>query len=145
EYFGAKVPDPYRWLEDDHSAETKAWVQEQNKVTFAFLEAIPQRSRIRERLQKLWNYERYGIPFKRGDRWFFTRNSGLQNQSVLYVADAPDGAPRELLDPNKLSKDGTVSLTESTPSEDGKLFVYGISTGGSDWQEFCIRDIAIGK
>src|SRR6188472_4486991 len=103
DYFGTKVPDPYRWLEDDNSAETKAWVTEQNKVTFKFLETIPQRDRIRERLRTLWNYERFGIPFKRGSRWFFTRNSGLQNQSVLYVAAAPDGEPRELLDPNKLS------------------------------------------
>lgn len=145
DYFGTKVADPYRWLEDDNSAETRAWVKAQNEVTFAFLEAIPQRSAIRERLEKLWNYERFGIPFKRGDRWFFTRNSGLQNQSVLYVSDAADGEARELLDPNKLSKDGTVSLTESTPSEDGKLLVYGTSTGGSDWQEFRIRDIGTGQ
>jgi prolyl oligopeptidase len=145
DYFGTKVPDPYRWLEDDNSAETKAWVEAQNKVTFSFLEAIPQRDRIRERLRKLWNYERFGIPFKRGDHWFFTRNSGLQNQSVLYVASAPDAEPRELLDPNKLSKDGTVSLTESTPSEDGKLLVYGTSSAGSDWQEFRVRDIATGS
>jgi prolyl oligopeptidase len=145
DYFGTKVADPYRWLEDDNSAETRAWVKAQNKVTFAFLEAIPQRSAIRERLEKLWNYERFGIPFRRGDRWFFTRNSGLQNQSVLFVADTPDGEGRELLDPNKLSADGTVSLTESAPSEDGKLLVYGTSTGGSDWQEFRIRDIGTGK
>lgn len=144
DYFGTKVSDPYRWLEDDNSPETKAWVQEQNKVTFGFLETIPQRPRIRERLRKLWNYERFGIPFKRGERWFFTRNSGLQNQSVLYVANAPGGEPRELLDPNKLSKDGTVSLTESTPSEDGRLLVWGTSSGGSDWQEFRVRDIATG-
>lgn len=144
QYFGTKVADPYRWLEDDNSAETKAWVQAQNKVTFAFLEDIPQRTRIRERLKKLWNYERFGVPFKRGEKWFFTRNSGLQNQSVLYVSDAPDGEARELLDPNKFSKDGTVSLTESTPSEDGRLLAYGTSSGGSDWQEFRVRDIATG-
>lgn len=146
DYFGVKVEDPYRWLEDDNSAETKAWVQAQNKVTFGFLEGIPQRTALQERLRKLWNYERFGIPFKRGRLWFFSRNSGLQNQSVLYVASTPDGADaRELLDPNGLSADGTVSLTESTPSEDGSLLVYGTSSGGSDWQEFRVRDITTGK
>jgi prolyl oligopeptidase len=145
DYFGTRVADPFRWLEDDNSAETKAWVQAQNKVTFAFLEGIPQRAKIRERLEKLWNYERFGIPFRRGDRWFFTRNSGLQNQSVLYVSDKPDGEPRELLDPNKLSADGTTSLTETAPSEDGKLLVYGTSGAGSDWQEFRVRDVATGE
>lgn len=145
DYFGTQVADPYRWLEDDNSAETKAWVQAQNKVTFSFLEGIPQRTRIHGRLQKLWNYERFGIPSKHGDRWFFTRNSGLQNQGVLYVANSPDGEPRELLDPNKLSDNGTVSLTETAPSEDGALLVYGTSSAGSDWQEFRIRDIATGK
>jgi prolyl oligopeptidase len=145
DYFGTRVADPFRWLEDDNSAETKAWVQAQNKVTFGFLEGIPQRAKIRERLEKLWNYERFGIPFRRGDRWFFTRNSGLQNQSVLYVSDKPDGEPRELLDPNKLSADGTTSLTETAPSEDGKLLVYGTSGAGSDWQEFRVRDVATGE
>ncbi len=145
DYFGTKVEDPYRWLEDDNSPETKSWVQAQNKVTFAFLEAVPRRAQIRDRLKTLWNYERFGIPFRRGERWFFTRNSGLQNQSVLYVSDAPDGAPRELLDPNRLSKDGTVSLTVSSPSEDGRLLVYGTSSGGSDWQEFRVRDVATAK
>ncbi|OAI57862.1 prolyl endopeptidase, partial [Verrucomicrobiaceae bacterium SCGC AG-212-N21] len=145
DYHGTKVPDPYRWLEDDNSAETKAWVQAQNKVTFGFLEGIPQRAKIRERLEKLWNYERFGIPFRRGDRWFFTRNSGLQNQSVLYFSNKPDGEPRELLDPNKLSADGTTSLTETAPSEDGKLLVYGTSGGGSDWQEFRVRDVTTGE
>ena len=145
DYFGTRIADPFRWLEDDNSAETKAWVQEQNKITFGWLAGIPQRARIFGRLKQLWNYERFGTPFKRGDRYFFTRNSGLQNQSVLYVTDRLDGEARELLDPNAFSKDGTISLTEIAPDEQGKLLVYGTSTGGSDWQEYRIRDIATGK
>ena len=92
DYHGEKIADPFRWLEDDNSAETKAWVEEQNKVTFGFLDAIPERARIKERLTKLWNYERFGVPFQRGGRYFFTRNSGLQNQRVLYTADTPRSA-----------------------------------------------------
>jgi prolyl oligopeptidase len=145
DYHGTKVVDPYRWLEDDNSEETKAWVKAQNDVTFGFLKGIPKREAIRQRLQKAWNYERTGIPFHHGGKWFFSRNSGLQNQSVLYVADSLDAMPRELLDPNKLSKDGTISLTETEPSEDGKWLVYGVSKAGSDWQEFRVKDIATGK
>jgi len=145
DYHGTKVADPYRWLEDDHSEETKAWVREENKVTFDYLSTIPRRAQIRERLEKLWNHERFSAPFHHGGRYFFTRNSGLQNQSVLYVADTLEAEPRELLDPNKLSADGTVSLSVIEPSEDGKLLAYGISKGGSDWQEFRVRDVATGK
>jgi prolyl oligopeptidase len=144
-YHGTRVSDPYRWLEDDNSPETKAWVKAQNEVTFGFLEGIPKREEIRRRLEQAWNYERTGVPFERGGKWFFTRNSGLQNQSVLYVADALDAAPRVLLDPNALSTDGTVSLTESEPSEDGRFLAYGLSKAGSDWQEFRVKDIATGK
>ncbi|MEK0448831.1 MAG: hypothetical protein RL088_1099 [Verrucomicrobiota bacterium] len=145
DYHGTIISDPYRWLEDDNSAETKAWVAAQNKVTFAYLDQIPQRAQIRERLTKLWNYERFGAPFERGGRFFYTHNTGLQNQGVLYVTDAPDEKGRVLLDPNTLSKDGTVSLTETSPSEDGKLLVYGTSGGGSDWQEFRVRDVESGR
>ena len=145
EYHGVKVSDPYRWLEDDNSDETKTWVKQQNEVTFEYLKKIPQRQQIHERLQKLWNYERFGMPFKRGDRYFFSRNSGLQNQSVFYVSESLTAEPRELLDPNKLSADGTVSLTESTPSDDGKWLVYGVSKAGSDWQEFRIKNIDTGE
>src|SRR6185295_527275 len=99
DYFGEKVADPYRWLEQLDSPETKAWIEAQNKVTFPYLEKIPQRARYKERLTQLWNYERFGMPVKGGDRYFYTRNDGLQNQSVLYVADSLDGAPRVLLDP----------------------------------------------
>src|SRR5687767_4744643 len=132
-YHGAKVPDPYRWLEDDHAADTKAWVEAQNKVTFAYLESIPQRDPIKKRLTELWNYERYGIPFKEGGRYFFNKNDGLQNQSVLYTMDRLDSAPRQLLDPNKFSSDGTIALAGLSVSENGKLLAYATSTGGTDW------------
>ncbi len=144
DYHGVKVEDAYRWLEDDNSDETKAWVKAQNKITFDYLQAIPQRETLRARLEKIWNYERMGLPSEYGSRWFFTRNSGLQNQSVLYVSESLDAKPRVLLDPNTLSADGTTSLTETAPSEDGKRLVYGISKGGSDWQEFRVKDIDTG-
>jgi prolyl oligopeptidase len=142
DYHGVKVTDPYRWLEDDTSAETQAWVRAQNEVTLPWLRAIPGREALRARLEKLWNYERSSVPWKEGGKWFFTRNSGLQNQSVLHVADAPDGTSRVLLDPNTLSADGTTSLTVVAPSRDGRFLAYGLSQAGSDWQEFRVRDIA---
>src|SRR3989454_6783771 len=111
DYGGVKVADPYRWLEDDNSAETKAWVEAQNKVTFGYLEKIPERKSIRDRLTRLWSYERYGIPFKEGGHYFFTRNDGLQNQNVLYTVDSLEAKPRVLLDPNKLTADGTAALS----------------------------------
>lgn len=145
EIHGRKVADPYRWLEDDNAAETKAWVAAQNGVTGAFLAGIPQRDAIRGRLAALWNFERTGIPQEFGGKWFFSHNSGLQNQSVLKVADSLDGEGRLLLDPNTLSKDGTVALANFAPSEDGKLLGYSISRGGSDWNEILVRDVATGK
>src|SRR5918998_6249043 len=108
DYHGVKVADPYRWLEDLDSPETRAWVEAENKLTFSFLEAIPQRTAIKDRLTKLWNYEKYGIPNKEGNRYFYTRNSGLQNQAVLYTVTALDAPPQMVLDPNTLSPDGTV-------------------------------------
>ncbi|HZJ13928.1 MAG TPA: S9 family peptidase, partial [Chthoniobacteraceae bacterium] len=144
-YHGVQVPDPYRWLEDDNSAETKAWVEAQNKVTFAFLEQIPQRAKIRERLTKLWDYERFSVPAKEGGRYFFRRNSGLQNQSVLSVAEALDAEPRVLFDPNALSADGTVALAGYRISDDGKLMAYGLAKKGSDWQEWRVREVDTGK
>jgi prolyl oligopeptidase len=145
DYHGVKVADPYRWLEDDNSAETKAWVEAENKVTFAYLDKIPERAAIKERLTKLWNYERFGVPFHQGGRYFYTRNSGLQNQRVLYVAETLDASPRVLLDPNSLSEDGTVALAGYVPSEDGKLLAYGLSRAGSDWEEWHVRDVDSGK
>ena len=144
-YHGTAVADPYRWLEDDNSAETKAWVAAQNKVTFAYLNAIPGRDAIKARLTKLWNFERYGVPFKEGGRYFYSRNDGLQNQSVFYTVDSLDAAPRVLLDPNTLSADGTVALAGLSISDDGNLLAYGTSASGSDWEEWHVRDVRTGK
>src|SRR6185312_3383169 len=145
DYHGTKVADPYRWLEDLDSAETKAWVEAENKLTFDYLNEIPQRAKIRERLTKLWNYERYGTPFKEGGRYFFSLNSGLQNQSVFYSVNSLTEEPKLLLDPNTLSADGTVALSGLSPSYDGKLMAYSLSASGSDWQEWKVRDVETGK
>src|SRR5204862_130014 len=145
DYHGTKVADPFRWLEDDNSAETKAWVEAQNKVTFGYLDQIPERKAIKERLTKLWNYERYGVPFKEGGRYFFTKNDGLQNQSVLFTMASLDAQPTVLLDPNKLSADGTVALANYAISNDGNLMAYALATAGSDWLEWRVRDIRTGQ
>jgi len=145
EYHGVKVPDPYRWLEDDNSADTKAWIEAQNKVTFGYLGQIAERKWIRERLTKLWNYERYTAPSKRGGRYFFSRNDGLQNQSVLYTSRTLTGEAKVLLDPNTMSKDGTVALSGYDISEDGKYIVYGTAMSGSDWTEWRVKEIETGK
>lgn len=144
DYHGTKVADPYRWLEDPDAADTKAWVEAQNKVTFDYLKQIPQRETIKARLTKLWNFERYGTPFKEGGRYFYYKNDGLQNQSVLYTLEHLDAPAKVLLDPNKLSTDGTVALSGLSISPDGKLMAYSISRSGSDWQEWRVRDIATG-
>lgn len=145
DYHGTQVADPYRWLEDVDSEATRKWVEAQNRVTFAYLGRNPRRERIRDRLTKLWNYERFGLPTKRGSRYFYTRNDGLQNQAVLYVADSLDAPPRVLIDPNGLSDDGTVALAGWVPSEDGKLLAYGLAGAGSDWRTWKVRDVATGK
>jgi len=145
DYHGVKVADPYRWLEDLDSAETRAWVEAENKLAFGFLESIPERTAIKDRLTKLWNYEKYGIPFKEGNRYFYTRNSGLQNQAVLYTVNALNAQPQQVLDPNTLSADGTVALSGMQVSPDGKLLAYSLSASGSDWQEWKVRDVATGK
>ena len=142
DHHGTKVADPYRWLEDVDSPETRSWVEAQNRVTFAFLEQSPERERIRRRLTELWDYPKYGPPFKKGGRYFFFKNSGLQNQSVLYTQSSLTAEPDVLLDPNTLSADGTVALSILALSEDGRTMVYGTSGSGSDWQEFRVRDIA---
>ncbi|XDE62537.1 prolyl oligopeptidase family protein [Arthrospira platensis BEA 1257B] len=141
EYHGIQVTDPYRWLEDLDSDETKAWVTAQNQVTFDYLSTIPSRQKLSDRLTQLWNYERYSIPFREGQRYFYFKNDGLQNQSVLYVMDSWEGEPRVLLDPNQLSEDGTVALSGIAISEDGNLIAYGLSASGSDWQEWKVMDI----
>jgi len=142
EYHGTRVADPYRWLEDADSAETAAWVRAQNEVTFGYLRKLPERARLQARLTKLWDYPKYGSPFKDGGQYFYFKNSGLQNQSVLYVQTSLDGQPRVLLDPNTLSADGTVALTAANVSDDGKLLGYGLAQAGSDWQEYRVRDVA---
>ncbi|MDX2240517.1 MAG: prolyl oligopeptidase family serine peptidase [Leptolyngbyaceae cyanobacterium bins.302] len=144
-YHGTTIADPYRWLENPDSPETKAWVEAQNKLTFGFLEQIPERETIHKRLTKLWNYEKFGIPFKEGDRYFYLKNDGLQNQSVVYTLKSLTDQPTVLLDPNALSEDGTVALSGLEISKDGKRMAYGLSTSGSDWQEWKVRDIETGK
>jgi prolyl oligopeptidase len=144
DYHGVKVADPYRWLEDLDSAQTKGWVEAQNKLTFGYLDEIASRPRIKERLTKLWNYERYGVVFKQGGRYFYTKNDGLQNQSVWYWQSSLDGEPKILLDPNKLSADGTVALSGLSFTQDGKTLAYSLSTAGSDWQEWRVREVDTG-
>ncbi len=145
DYHGIQVQDPYRWLEDPDSEETKAWVEAQNKVTFGYLSEIPVREPIRERLTQLWNYERYGIPFKQENRYFYFKNDGLQNQSVLYTLTSLDDEPKLLLNPNTLSEDGTVALSGLALSEDAKFMAYGLSTSGSDWKEWKVLDVETGE
>jgi prolyl oligopeptidase len=134
-YFGTKVADPYRWLEDDNSGETKDWVKAQNAVTQDYFSKIPYRDKVRKRLQELWNYTRYSAPSKEGEWYYFTKNDGLQNQSVWYRQKGLDGKPEVFLDPNKLSEDGTVSLGGASFSKSGNLFAYTVQRAGSDWQE----------
>lgn len=142
---GVPVPDPYRWLEDDHSPQTEAWVTAQNELTFKYLARIPARPRIFDRMTELWNYEKYSIPFGWGGRYFFTRNDGLQNQAVLYWLDRLDSEPRLLLDPNILSADGTIALTSVAISKDGRRVAYGLSGAGSDWVEMHVRQVDTGE
>jgi prolyl oligopeptidase len=145
DYHGTKVTDPYRWLEDTDSAETHAWVEAEDKVTFGYLDQLPYRQAIHDRLTKLWNYERFTVPNQEGGRYFFQHNNGLQNQNVLFVAESLNAEPRVLLDPNTLSPDGTVALAGAAISDDGKLMAYGIATSGSDWTEWHVRDIDTAK
>ena len=138
-YHGTLVADPYRWLEDATAAETQAWVAAQQRLTHAFLAALPAREAIKARLATLWNYPRLFVPVKAGGRYFFTRNEGLQNQDVLYMQEGLDGQPVEVLNPNETSADGTVALVNQSYSRDGALLAYGLSRHGSDWQEIRVR------
>ena len=135
-YFGEKINDFYRWLEDDNSQETKEWVKVQNKVSFGYLETLPLRETFKKRIEKLSNYEKISAPFKRGDWYYFYKNSGLQNQSVLYRQKGLKGTPEEVLDPNKLSSDATTRLTVFSLSKNGRCACIGLSKGGSDWQVY---------
>ena len=145
DYHGIKVADPYRWLEDPDSAESRTWIDAENKLTFDYLEKIPERKAIHDRLMQLWNYERFTAPSKQAGRYFFSRNTGLQNQNVVYWLDQLNGEPKELIDPNTLSADGTVALSATAVSNNGTLFAYSLSVSGSDWQEFHVRDVETGK
>ena len=147
ERFGVKVPDPYRWLENDvrTDADVRAWVESENTVSRTVLDALPGRERIHDTLTRVWNFERYTVPVRRGERLFFRRNSGLQNQYVLYVQDGVSGAPRVLIDPNPWAKDGATALAEWQPSEDGRRLVYAVQDGGTDWRTVHVLDVATGR
>ncbi|MBO7529297.1 MAG: S9 family peptidase [Bacteroidales bacterium] len=141
-YFGTKVADPYRWLENDTSAETNAWVEAQRALTNEYLSHIPLRAKLKDRLTQIADYEKYGVPSKRFGKYFYSKNDGLQNQSVYYMQDAEGGEPEVLLDPNTLSEDGTVSLGGMSMSHDGKYLAYTIQRSGSDWVEIYVKDVA---
>ncbi len=145
DYHGTKVADPYRWLEDDNSEETKAWVQAQNKVTFDYLATLPQRDKIKKRLEELWNYPRYSSPSKKNEYYYFYKNDGLQNQAVLYRQKGLDGKPEEFLNPNTLNKEGIAALGSTSFSKSGKYFAYSVAVAGSDWQEGYIMETATRK
>ena len=143
-YFGTQVADPYRWLEDDNSDETKAWVEAQNAVAFSYLKSVPYRDSVKARLTNLWNYPKQGAPSKKAGRYFYSKNDGLQNQNVLYVKDA-DGVERVLIDPNTLSADGTVALSRTSVSNNGVYMAYMIASAGSDWNTIHVLDVATGQ
>ncbi len=142
---GVGVADPYRWLEDIDSDETRAWVEAENQLTFGYLETIDERAAIQARLEGLWNFERYGTPWEEGGRYFFSKNDGLQNQSVYYWTDSLDAEPKVMLDPNGLSDDGTTAVASLAVSHDGKYLAYALSDAGSDWKRWKVREIATGK
>src|SRR5262245_17201708 len=142
---GVNIDDPYHWLEDLDSPETRSWIDQQNQRTTRFLSGIPERAAIRKRLLELWNYEKCTVPVKRGGRYFFTTNDGQQNQWVLRCADRLGEHPRILVDANKLSPDGTVAITTFQPSEDGRLLACGLSAAGSDWEEWGVLDALTGE
>ncbi|MEM9452314.1 MAG: prolyl oligopeptidase family serine peptidase, partial [Cyanobacteria bacterium P01_E01_bin.6] len=144
DYHGTRIADPYRWLEEPDSEQSRQWIADQNTLTFGYLETIPERQCIKERLTQLWNHEKFRTPFKKGDRFFFFKNNGLQNQDVLYTLLDLDAEPITLLDPNTLSEDGTVALAGLAISDNARYMAYGLSTAGSDWQTWRIRDIETG-
>src|SRR6184192_3199353 len=145
DYHGTRVPDPYRWLEEPDSPESRAWIEAQNRLTAAYLAEIPARATIRQRLTQLWNYPKYGAPFRKAGRYFFLKNDGLQNQSVLYKQASLEATPETLLDLNILSEDGTVALSTLAVSDNGRLLAYGTAASGSDWEEFRVRDVVTAR
>jgi prolyl oligopeptidase len=144
-YFGTEVEDPYRWLENDNSPETAEWVKAQNQLTFGYLAKLPYREEIKTRLTELWDYPKYGTPFKEADKYFFYKNDGLQNQRVLYMTDDLAAEPKVLLDPNTLTSDGTAALTSIEISNDGKYLIYQVAKSGSDWNEIFVKNIEPGE
>jgi len=145
DYHGTQVADPYRWLEDPDSDETRAWVAAQNELTYPYLASLPARDKIEKRLTELWDYPKYGAPFERNGRYFYSKNDGLQDQSVYYVQESLDGEPRVLIDPNTLSDDGTVALGGMSISRDGKKLAWATNVSGSDWRTWYVRDIDTGE
>src|SRR6266516_1808483 len=145
DYHGTRVADPYRWLEDPDSPESRGWIDAENRLTEGYLSQIPERAALRKRLTALWNYPKYGAPFHKAGRYFFFKNDGLQNQSVLYRQASLTADPETLLDPNLLSEDGTVAISTLAVSDDGRLLAYGTSASGSDWEEFRVRDVATAR
>lgn len=145
DYHGKSISDPYRWLEDDHAENTMNWVKEQNQVTQEYLNRIPYRDLIKQRLERIWNYERYGTPFKRGGKYYYFKNDGLQNQSVLYEQASLDGDARIVLDPNTFSTDGTASLGSISFNNAGDKLAYSVSEGGSDWRTIYVKDLSTGE
>lgn len=145
DYHGVKVADPYRWMEDVNSADTRAWIDQENKLTSSYLETIPQRAAIKSRLTELWNYERYSSPAKIGNYYIYSKNDGLQNQNVLYKADSINDPGKVFFDPNKLSSDGTAALSGSSFTDDGRLWAYGVAISGSDRTEWYVMDVATGR
>ena len=145
DYSGTKVADPYRPLENPDAPESRKWIEAENKITFDFLKTIPERDGIKRRLTEVWDYERFGVPFKEKNRYFFSKNTGLQNQNVVYTTANFSEKERELLDPNALAKDGTIALGGMDVTDDAKLMAYGLATAGSDWQQWKVRDVGTGK
>jgi prolyl oligopeptidase len=145
EYFGTSVADPYRWMEDVESPDVAQWVEAQNAIAAPFLGAIPRHGKIKERLTELWDYERTGVPFKEGGLYFFTRNDGLQDQDVVYVAESLEAEPRVLLDPNTFSEDATISLAGMSVSPDGRYVAFSTSDGGTDWNSWHVKEVASGE
>lgn len=144
-YHGREVQDPYRWLEDTESDDTAAWIKAQNELTDSYLKSLPQRSAMKERLEAFWNYERFGLPRKKGNAYFYSHNDGLQDQSILYRAGTLAAERQVLIDPNKLSEDGTIALAGTSLTDDGKLIAYGIADGGSDWRTWKVRNVETGQ
>ena len=144
-YFDTTIADPYRWLEDDYSNSTKAWVSKQNAFTSSYMRKIPYRRKIEKRLTEIWNYPSQRMPFKKGDKYYFYKNDGLQSQSVLYVQDSPTSDPVVFMDPNQFSNDGTIALRGTYFSNDHKYMGYSVSISGSDWQEYYVKDLSTGE